>query len=47
MREGVRIYLIHFWAALLAALIAAIAPAAAGSLTIGLPANNGTSIRPK
>ena len=45
MREGVRIYLIHFWAALLAALIAAIAPAAAGSLTIGLPANNGTSIR--
>ena len=37
--------LIHFWAALLAALIAAIAPAAAGSLTIGLPTNNGTSIR--
>ena len=44
MREGVRIRLIHFWAALLAALIAAIAPAAAGSLTICLPANNGTSI---
>jgi hypothetical protein len=44
MREGVRIRLIHFGVALLAALIAAISPAAASSLTIGLPANNGTSI---
>jgi len=44
MREGVRIRLIHFGVALLAALIAAISPAAASSLTIGLPANNGSSI---
>jgi hypothetical protein len=44
MREGIRIRSIHFGVALLAALIAAISPAAASSLTIGLPANNGTSI---